>query len=140
MKPLRINQVVEDHPTNALSAGEFGFLNYLRFTAMQCRAKPRTDLFEACALLHGSQSASQEAHAEALMRCLNGALRRSARLCAPGTAEITFDESWLVQLGRATAQHDEASLRFLLASRVAHENRRLIRFLVARVSECFNLN
>ena len=140
METMRLQHVVDDTPGNDLSAEEFGFLNYLRFISMRCRAKPRTDLFEACALLHVSQSASQEAHAEALMRCLNEALCKSARLCATGTSELTFDESWLVQLGCASARQDEASLRFLLASRVAHENRRLIRFLVARVSEYFDLN
>lgn len=139
MECLRLEHVVDDTPARHLSAEQLGFLNYLRFISMRCRAKPRADLFEACALLHVSQSACQEAYAEALMRCLNEALCKSARLCAPGTSELSFDEAWLVQLGCASARQDEASLRFLLSSRVAHENRRLIRFLVARVSECFNL-
>lgn len=116
-----------------------GFVNHLRFVSMSCRAKPRTDLFHACALLHGAQADAQKAHAEALMRCLNQALGKPARLHAPGVGEMTFDESWLVQLGLASARGDQASLSFLLASRVAHQHRRLVRFLVGQISERFSL-
>lgn len=121
MVPLRLEHWVEAKPVKKLSAGSMGFLNYLRFTSMSCRAKPRTDLFQACALLQVEKSASQEAHADALMRCLSEALGKPVRFLAPGTSELTFDESWLVQLGIATAQDDHASISFLMNSRVAHE-------------------
>lgn len=123
-----------------VAAEAFAFLNHLRFVTMDCRVKPRTDLFEACALLKVSKAASRNAHAEALMRCLAEALGRPARLYAPGVQELTFDEQWLVQLGRACTSGDEDSLRFLLSSRVAFENRRLVRFLVGRIAECFYQN
>ncbi|MCY4336347.1 MAG: hypothetical protein OXC60_16955 [Litoreibacter sp.] len=118
----------------------FAFLNHLRFVAMDCRVKPRTDLFEACALLKVDKAASRNAHAEALMRCLAEALGKPARLYAPGVEEFTFDEQWLIRLGKACTSGDEDSLRFLLSSRVAFENRRFVRFLVGRIAECFYLN
>ena len=116
------------------------FLNHLRFVSMGCRAMPRTDLFEACALLKVDRSASRDAHAQALMRCLPEAFGKPSRLFAPGTAELTFDEQWLMRLAMACAGGDEDSQRFLLTSRVAFENRRFVRFLVSQIAECFPLN
>ena len=74
------------------------------------------------------------------MRCINEALGKPARLLSPGVSELTFDERWLVQLARASAQGDEDSLRFLLSSRVAFENRRLVRFLIGRIAGDFALS
>ncbi|WP_223274949.1 hypothetical protein [Tateyamaria sp. syn59] len=142
MVPLRLDLATEPHgapPVRPVSDGAFAFLNQLRFMSMTCRSKRRTDLFEACALLHVTRSASQEAHAEALMRCLAQALDKQPRLHAPGTIEMTFDETWLLQLGQAIASADEGSVAFLLKSRVLPEHRRLIRFLVGRISEYFSL-
>ena len=131
---------VEADANAALYPEAWAFLNHLRFVAMACRVKPRTDLFEACALLKVERSASRDAHAEALMRCLSEAFGKPARLFAPGTTEQTFDEQWLMRLGMACGQSDEDSVRFLLSSRVAFENRRLVRFLIGRIAECFSLN
>lgn len=114
----------------------WAFLNHLRLVAMTCRVKPKTDLFEACALLKVERSASRDAHAEALMRCLSEAFGKQARLFAPGTVEQTFDEQWLMRLGMACRQGDKDSARFLLSSRVAFEHRRLVRFLIGRIAEC----
>ena len=142
MVPLRLDLVAEACPAQQprrVSDNGFAFLNHLRFTSMACRAKPRTDLFEACALLHATRSASQQAHTEALMRCLAEALGKKPKLHAPGTVEMSYDESWMVRLGEAIAQQDEGSVAFLLKSRVLPEHRRLIRFLVGRISECFSL-
>lgn len=113
-------------------------LNFLRFTALSCRAKPRTDLFHACALLHVSRSRSLEAHAEALMRCLNDAVGKNLRFHAPGTAEMSFDEAWLVQLSDALLRDDDASASFLLRSRVLPEHRRLVGFLIGRIARSFD--
>ncbi len=140
MQPLRFEKSPEFQQAPGLSADESRFVNFLRFVSMGCRAKPRAELFEACALLQGSPSATQEAYAEALMRCLNEALGKSACLRSPGTAELSFDEAWLLQLGRSCARGDGASQQFLLSARVARSNRRLICFLMHRVSECFSLN
>lgn len=116
-----------------------GFLNHLRFVAMDCRSKPRIDLFEACALLQVTESKTQQAHAEALMRCLNEALGKPARLYAPGVIEMTFDERWLLQLGVASSSGDQASVNFLLLSRVARQHRRLVSFLIHQISDRFSL-
>lgn len=127
-------------PAVTYSFEALAFLNHLRFVEMNCRAKPRADLFEACALLKGEMAASRDAHAEALMRCLGEAFGKPARLHAPGTLELTFDERWLMCLGMACDSNDEDSQRFLLNSRVAFENHRLVRFLIGRVAECFALS
>lgn len=139
MTPLRLERQSTPAPVQPIGTGALAFLNHLRFVAMACRSKPRTDLFEACALLHVSPATAQESHADALMRCLNEALGKPTRLHAPGTTELSFDESWLVQLGQAAAIGDEPSLAFLLRSRVAREHRRLVRFLVGRIAESFSL-
>ncbi|MEO0379561.1 MAG: hypothetical protein AAF252_04780 [Pseudomonadota bacterium] len=139
MVPLKLDHYGAPHHHTALTANESEYLNTLRFVAMSCRVKPRADLFEACALLHVPRRASRDAHTDALMRCLREALGKPARLHSPGSDELTFDEKWLLQLGRATAHGDDGSTAFLLASRVSSEHRRLIGFLVARIAEYFSL-
>lgn len=126
-------------PVQEQSLQAHAFLNYLRFVSMGCRSKPKADLFEACALLHVDQKASGEAHADALMRCLNDTLGKRARLFAPGTTEMTFDERWLTALGCAIAKGDGHSTDFLLKSRVRRSDQRLVHFLVTRISDCFSL-
>lgn len=145
MVPLPIEKLRSDHwahapKPNDVSPQAFKYLNFLRFVAMGCRAMPRTELFEACALLQVSRTDTQQAYAEALMRCLQEALGQRAQLFAPGVAEISFDERWLMQLGLASARGDDLSLRFLLNSRVAHEHRRLVSYLVHQIAECFSLD
>ena len=127
-------------PKHHISDAAFAFLNHLRFTAMACRSKPRADLFQACALLHVTPTATHQAHADALVRCLGEALGKQPKMHAPGTVEMSFDECWLVQLGEAMAQSDDSSVAFLLSSRVRSENRRLIRFLICRTSKHFALH
>lgn len=117
--------------------GADAFLNQLRFVALGCRSKPRTDLFEACALLTMDKSQSIRAHAEALVRSLNDALSKRAILLRPGVKEVSFDEAWLLQLAQALQRGEEASVSFLLWSRVRPEHHRHIRFLVSRISEHF---
>ena len=140
MVPLGLPNQAEQTPASPFDAEAMALLNHLRFVAMACRSKPRADLFEACALLQVTRSATQEAHADALMRCLREALGQQPKLHAPGTLETSFDEAWLMQLGIACATKNEASIAFLLRSRVAPENRRLVRYLMTHVSERFSLN
>lgn len=121
-----------------ISARDYAFLDFLRRIHLSCRTKPRTTLFEACALLHSNRSKELDAHAEALMRCLSDAFRKSARLHAPGTVELSFDERWLLQLGTAVTANDEASVAFLVHSRISAEHRRLIRFLMGRIAQSFD--
>ena len=126
----------ETTPTDRTSAA---FLNHLRFTALGCRAKARTDLFEACALLAIHRKRSPAAHADALMRCLDQALGKAAIMFRPGTTEISFDEAWLLQLATALSRQDQASSTFLLHSRTDRQYHRHIRFLVAHISDHFSL-
>ena len=123
----------------APSQDQMAFINHVRFVKMACRIKPQTDLFHACALLHVEGNKTKEAHSDALVRCLPEALGTSVRLHAPRVTELSFDEQWLLRMASAIAQDDEPSVGFLLRSRVAPEHRRLIRFLVGRISECFSL-
>ncbi|WP_425037916.1 hypothetical protein [Primorskyibacter sp. S187A] len=138
--PLQLQTGLSEAPQNAVSARAWAVLNHLRFVAMGCRVKRYTTLFKACALLQADKSASLSAHADALMRCLNEALGKPARLMAPGSAELSFDEAWLVQLSEAFARGDEASQTFLLNSRVAREHRRLIGFLMGQITKNFSLD
>ncbi|MEL6523258.1 MAG: hypothetical protein AAFQ66_19955 [Pseudomonadota bacterium] len=98
--------------------------------------KPHTNLFEACALLHADRNRTFAAHAEALVRCLNEALGCRAIFFRPGTTDISFDEAWLMRLVECERRGDESSISLLLGRRVARENRRLIRYLTAQISNC----
>ena len=123
-----------------VARSQAAFLNHLRFTALGCRAKSRTDLFEACALLALDRTKSLSAYAEALMLCLDQTLGKRAVLFRPGTAEQSFDEAWLLQLAIALSGKDDASATFLLHSRIEPKHHRHIRFLIAHISEHFSLN
>jgi hypothetical protein len=136
MTALWIAKKAEPLPVKPLSEEALAYVNFLRFASMTCRCMRKTDLFQACALLHADRSASRDAYASALMRCLEQALGKRARVLAPGAREMSFDEKWLLQLGLASARGDEASVAFLLKSRVKWEHRRLIRFLIGQISEC----
>ncbi|MEM9425831.1 MAG: hypothetical protein AAGA06_03930 [Pseudomonadota bacterium] len=141
MGALKQTEARWDWPDAApLDRSDAGFLNHLRFVSLGCRAKARTDLFEACALLTVTRSQSFKAHAEALLLCLNQALGKQAVFYRPGVAERSFDENWLLRLSVALARGDEASATFLLYSRVAREHHRHIRFLISRMSERFSLS
>jgi len=118
-----------------LDSASLDLLNHLRWVAMECRAKPKTSLFEACALLQAPSLEARNAHAEALMRCLTEAFGQRANLYRPGTKSISFDESWLVRLVQSHARGDTFSVSFLLKSRIAPENRRLIGFLTKQISD-----
>lgn len=138
MLPLRSDFDIAPTGLNDAAKPALNFLNFLRFTALGCRIKPRTDLFHACALLQVTRSQSLEAHAEALMRCLPEALGKTPQLFAPKVVEMSFDERWLDQLGQAAGRNDHASIAFLIRSRVLPEHRRLVTFLVLRISEFFH--
>lgn len=135
----KVEQQWEWPEATPIDRSKSAFLNHLRFTALGCRAKSRTDLFEACALLTLDRTLSLAAHADALMRCLDQALGQRAILFRPGTSEQSFDEAWLLQLATALCRKDEASTTFLLHSRIDRQHHRHIRFLLAHISEHFSL-
>lgn len=140
MVALTKTDVNWDWPETApTDSSDTAFLNHIRFTALGCRAKAKADLFEACALLTVNKTQSFKAHAEALMSCLDDALAKRSTFFRPGTQERSFDESWLLQLAAAISRADEASIAFLLNSRIDRRHHRHIRFLVGRISEQFSL-
>jgi len=139
MMSLPEREAVWEWPEDApVQKGQDGFLNHLRFVALGCRARARTDMFKACALLTTDKTQSMRAHAEALVQCLNEAMSTRVVFFRPGTKELSFDEAWLVQFARALRHEDEDSVRFLLHSRVRPEHHRNMRFLVSRISEQFS--
>lgn len=106
-------------------------LDWLRAVAGKCRCTARADLFRACAVLSVDRSAAAKAYAEALIRAMPSGRMTFYR---PGSADISFDESWLMALWDAADRGDDASLTFLLARRLPAHTRRQVGFLVANVS------
>lgn len=105
----------------------------LRVTMRKCRAKPRVEVFETCALLlHGPDQGAQ-AYADALLRVLSGALPVGPVIHDVSAAERSFDESWLVALFDAMRREDTASATFLLRSRLPLHLRRPIGWLAAEL-------
>lgn len=141
MSPVTLTQPLPEMRPDmqGFSDGTWALINHLRMVALDCRAKPRTDLFRACALLSLDKTKARNAHAEALMRCLRDALGQTPRLHRPGEAELSFDETWLMRLAEAVALQDHDSATFLLCSRVREQDRRNFRYLIFSVSECFSL-
>lgn len=143
MMPLRLPITPETDQTEAAPAAygadEMSFINHLRMVALSCRVKPRSDLFQACALISTDPQSGREVHAEALMRCLSEAMNRRPTLLRTGSYEVSFDEAWLIRLAKSIARNDSDSTAFLLGSRIDPAHRRNIRFLVGRISDCFSL-
>ncbi len=117
-----------------------GTLNALRFVALTCRAAPKTDLFEACALIATRKQTGAEAFATALLRCLPQAIGKRPVFYQPGTADLSFDEKWLMRAVIAANQADGDSLAFLIRSRVTPENQRNVSFLIKGISDNYAMN
>jgi hypothetical protein len=115
-----------------------GCLNTLRILALECRSAARTDLFHACALLSNKQNTARDAHARALMKCLDQAVAKQPIFYQPGVTELSFDEAWLMRAIIAARDVDSDSLTFLIRSRVPHLHQRQIAFLVTGISEQFS--
>ena len=116
------------------------FINHLRMIALGCRSAARTDLFEACAILSTDRHVAKTAHAEALMMCLSQALGKAPKMLIPGVVEVSFDEAWLARRSLAARTKDEASLTFLLHSRLPHYACRNIGFLISADSDRISLD
>jgi hypothetical protein len=109
-------------------------LNGLRITALECRVAARTELFIACALLAAEKDAARDAHARALLRCLRQAIRTNPVFFRPGSAEMSFDEAWLMRALMASKAGDSDSLAFLIRSRVAPQYQRQVVFLIKGIA------
>lgn len=140
MEPLRI---CTEHEASATPPPQIpfvwqGVLNRLRIIALDCRAAARADLFEACALLAHEEDTAHDAHARALLKCLRQAIACQPTLYQPGTAEVSFDEAWLIQGLAAAKAGDHDSFAFLIRSRVPKIHQRHIAFLIKGISDKFS--
>jgi len=142
MVPLGLYQdVVEAGETSpAFDQRTMDLINHLRLVSLDCRASARTDLFEACAILSNDRNVARTAHAEALMKCLSQALGKAPKMLRPGVAEMSFDEAWLARLSDASRRRDDASMTFLLRSRVSKNSCRSIAFLINAISDRFAID
>ncbi|MFV1441629.1 MULTISPECIES: hypothetical protein [unclassified Phaeobacter] len=123
--------------TPLLDEQEYNALNTLRLAAMGCRAAARTDLFEACALLCVDGEDARRTYVDTLVKCLPEAMPRRIKWFRPGTAEVSFDEAWVMRCLSCVSAKDYDSLGFLLRSQIDPARRRYIGFLLGRISEQF---
>lgn len=107
----------------------------LRRLAPRCQAGARLDLFRACAMLSTDSAVAARSYAEALLRGLAVVLGRVPVLHQPGAPELSFDEAWITSLLGAAQRGDEASMAFLLASRLPRHARRQIGWLAAQLAQ-----
>ncbi len=105
-------------------------LEAYRRAALQCRTAPRSDLFEACALLSVNPDMGRDAFATALIKGLQSALPKAPVLLRPGEPAQSFDEAWLLAALAACADEDWDSLAFLMRSRLGRAHQRNIAFLI----------
>lgn len=116
-------------------AGLRAALNRLRLLALRCRAARRIDVFSACALLSLDRSEAARAHAAAFLRAIPQAIGKAPVFHIPGTAEISFDEAWILRLIQAIQAGEGDSIAFLIASRVKPCHRRQLAYLAKGLSE-----
>lgn len=114
-----------------------GVLNHLRVIALGCRSAAQTNLFKACALLSNKENTARDAHARALVKCLEQAIAARPTFFRPGVKEVSFDEAWLIRTIAAARQGDTDSFSFLIRSRVPKLHQRHIAFLINGISEQF---
>lgn len=110
-------------------------LSHLRVAGLACRTAARSELFKACALLQIERTRHADAFAAALVRGLPEALGQRPVFLAPGEAEVSFDEAWLLRSISAHRSGDCASFDFLIRSRIAPAARRQIGFLIAGLAD-----
>lgn len=122
------------HPTPVAPAAAPA-LSHLRVAGLACRTAARSELFKACALLQIERTRHAGAFAAALVRGLPEAMGKRPVFLAPGEAEVSFDEAWLLRSIAAQRTGDHASFDFLIRSRVAPAARRQIGFLIAGLSD-----
>lgn len=107
----------------------------LRRLAPRCQAGARLDLFQACAMLSAQPELAARAFAEALLRGLAVVFGRAPVVHQPAARELSFDEAWIASLLDATVRDDQASVQFLLASRLPRHARRQIGWLAAQLAQ-----
>ena len=133
---LKYNQAEDRQITQTPFSDEaVQFLNKLRMVSMRCRSSAHVDIFEACRLLIRDDAAMAEHFADALLRTMKQDLKRSPVFYTPNSKDFSFDEAWLLRTLMRSKYSDNASVQFLIQSRIAHPYRRSIAFLIKNVSE-----
>ena len=125
-----------DVPTRrhaALTQAQMAVLNRLRRAAMGARVAARTDLFAASAALKLVGATATCGYMETFVRCLPDAMGRPVTWFVPGASEVSDDEAWAMRCLDRIAAGDEASLRFLLHTRIRAADRRNIGFLLGQI-------
>ena len=106
-------------------------LNQMRLHAAECRASSRLDLFEACDAISPETQKGEETLIRVVLRVMGQALDKRPLFLKPGTAELSFDEEWLMSLLMAHARGDADSFEFMIRRRVARLKRRSFGSLIA---------
>lgn len=109
-----LSDLVSSYDARALS-----LLNQVRFQAVSCRAAKFLAFEEACRLIQVDSQIAFDQHLSAFVRVLGQAIGRPAVIHAPGTASLSFDEKWLLQIFEQALIDDRAGFRFLVRSRVS---------------------
>ncbi|MEM9735871.1 MAG: hypothetical protein AAF908_04630 [Pseudomonadota bacterium] len=110
-------------------------LDRIRHCAMTCRLAPRGDENALCDLMRTGAVGGREAHLKALLRLLPIALDRRTVFHRPGTADVTFDEAWLMRLLESVRSGEPHNLIFGLASRLPRHFHGPILFLATGAAE-----
>lgn len=111
------------------------FLDRLRRGALDCRAKPKADLFKACALLSLDRNSDLAEFMNVLILSLSQNLGVAPVFFRPETKEISFDEAWLIRLFQSSANGDDDSFSFLIRSRTPKTAHRNLGFLIGSISD-----
>lgn len=111
------------------SSDELETLDRLRQLARRIRSDRFLDLDKACRMLSLEPTEAAQGYAAALLRTLRQTLGRRPVLHRPGTADVSFDEAWLLRLILSAAGVDDDSLQFLIATRVPKARQRACAFL-----------
>ncbi|MEM1099935.1 MAG: hypothetical protein AAGH73_00195 [Pseudomonadota bacterium] len=134
---LAAPQSAPDHspaPEETAFAALRPLLNRVRFLAQTCRAEARLDLAVACAAIHACPEKSLDAVATSMVRVLSEAVGSHVSFRAPGAADMSFDEEWLLRVVDRAIAKDTMSVEFLLRRRVPARNHHAFRSIVRAVS------
>lgn len=133
-----MNSLQKHDITHSRYVAQSPLLDHLRQSAREVRCKGYIDMFGACAALSSNSNVARSAASEVLMRSLSQALGHRPVFFRLGESEQSFDEQWLMALARACQTEDQASMTFLLHSRVPKHAHRNLVFLLRNVLDNFS--
>ena len=122
------------HPiTYKLSSDEVKLLEDVREHARLARALPRIDIFKACELVQFDIELLTPEILNIFVRSLPQAFGRPTHFFPAGTAELTWDEKWLISLVSAVSRADYSSVHFLIQTVIKPVHQKQCRSLVSRL-------